>query len=519
MLLKEAISLTQCVGNEQAQLMIEGDIIVPDSKPDMRMLLRTDANAVIERTETAADRVGFSGKLLIRALYLAKGSEKPVHSLTLSSPIEDYIQIDGANRDMWADITAELAHVDYKMVNDRKVNYRAVLNVTANVTARNTHNVVVSVDGLSESHLRKSKHMIHVTVAKSNDVIDLKNELPLPPGKPSIAGILQCEARISNKEIKVQGGRVGISGELLVQTLYSGDDGGVSEFVEHAVPFAGFIDAPGAKEGMQADVTLNVADLSVSVGKDDDGEDRVISVDAQLAANLRLQSQAEIQLLEDAYHINKELRFTRETVQLPRQVCRNKNQCPIKEIITLDEDCPDILQIYKASGSLFVEGVKLFEDRMTVEGVIHADILYIARDDDKPLFNHRCQLPFKQVIEVKGAAPGMEAFVEHSIDHIGFNMLSGKEVEVRYLVCFTARVVDNRAVSVVTDIEFNDMDKSVLEKMPSVTVYIVQQDDSMWSIAKKFNTSMDDLLEINELESPDLVAAGQKLLVLKKVAV
>jgi hypothetical protein len=213
------------------------------------------------------------------------------------------------------------------------------------------------------------------------------------------------------------------------------------------------------------------------------------------------------------------LLFTRETVKFPRQVCRNKNQCPIKEIIQLDDSCPEILQIYQAAGNLCVESIKLFEDRMTVEGVIHADILYIARNDDTPLFNHRSAIPFKQTIEVKGAMPGMEAFVEHSIDHIGFNMLSPKEVEVRYLVCFIVRIVDNRAVNIITDIQFTDMDKSVLDKMASITVYIVQQDDSAWSIAKKFNTSLDDLLEINELDSPEAVAAGQKLLVLKKIAV
>jgi hypothetical protein len=485
----------------------------------MRMLIRTDVNAVIDRSEVSADRVGFSGKLLIKAIYLAKGFEKPVHSLNLSSLIEDYIQIDGASRDMWADVSAEVAHIDYKMVNDRKVNYRAVINVTANVTAKNNYNVVVSVEGLSESQLKKSRHQVNRLVTACADIIQIRHDLPLPPGKPCILNITQCEARIANKEIKVQNGRVGISGELLIQTLYTGDDNGVSEFVEHEVPFSGSIDASGAKEGMQADVVLVVSDLNVSIKHDDDGEDRVISADINIGANLRVQSQGEVLLLEDAYHINKDLRFTRETVKFPRQVCRNKNQCPIKEIIQLDDDCPDILQIFKASGSLCVESVKLFEDRMTVEGVIHADILYIARDDDKPLYNCRQSIPFKQVIEVKGALPGMEAFVDHSIDHIGFNMLSGKEVELRYLVCFTARVVDNRSVNVITDIEFIDMDKSVLDKMASITVYIVQSDDSIWSIAKKFNTSFDDLLEINELDSPEAVIPGQKLLVLKKVAV
>lgn len=518
MLLKEAVNLTSCVGREQSQLVLEGDIIVPDTRPDMRTLLRTRAACQLERHEASSDRVNFYGKLVIKALYLAKGAEKPVHSLTLTAPIEDFIQLDGVDRDMWTDVTAEIAHMEYKMVNDRKVNYRAVIDITASAHAKVSPDVVVSIEGLSESHLKKSRHSLCHIIANREDRFQVKNDLPLPPGKPGIRAILQSDARISNKEIKVQSGRVSVSGELLIQSLYCGDDDGIAEFVEHETSFSGYIDVPGAKESMQADVTLRIADLNVNIAADEDGEDRVFSADAAIAATVRVQSQTEITVLEDAYHINQELHFTRETVKFPRLICRNKNQCPIKEIIQLDDECPEILQIYQASGDLFVESIRLFEDRITVEGVIHADILYIARDDETPLYNHKAFIPYKQTIEVKGAAPGMEASIEHAIDHIGFNMLSPREVEIRYLVCFTARIVDNRATDVITHIEFTEMDKSVLDKMASITVYIVQSGDSAWSIAKKYNTSLDELLQVNDLDAPEAIAPGQKLLVLKKIA-
>ena len=518
MLYKETVSLTRSAGKEQTQLLIEGDIIVPDTKPDMRTLLRTRAEAQIERQEASSDRVVFFGKLTIKALYLAKGAEKPVHSLILTAPIEDFIQIEGVDRDMWTDVTAEIANIDYKMVNDRKVNYRAVINITVSAHAKISADVVVSVDDLAESHLKKSRHSVCRVIANREDRFQVKNDLPLPPGKPGIRNILQTDARISNKEVKVQGGRVSVSGELLIQTLYTGDDDGIAEFIEHETPFSGHIDAPGAKEGMQADVILSVADLNMTISADEDGEDRVFVADATISALLRVSSQSDIVILEDAYHINKDLNFARETLKFPRLIGRNKNQCPVKEIIQLDNECPELLQIHQVSGDLMVEAIKLFEDRLSVEGIINADILYIARDDETPLYNFKAVIPFKQTIEVKGAMSGMEATIEHAIDHIGFNMLSPREVEVRFLVCFTARVVDNRSVNVITDIEFTDMDKSVLDKMASITVYIVQNGDSAWSIAKKYNTGLDDLLEINELDSPEDITPGQKLLVLKKIS-
>ena len=47
--------------------------------------------------------------------------------------------------------------------------------------------------------------------------------------------------------------------------------------------------------------------------------------------------------------------------------------------------------------------------------------------------------------------------------------------------------------------------------------YVVQSGDTLWDLAKKFNTTVDDIVELNDIENPDLIYPGQKLLILKKV--
>ena len=44
-----------------------------------------------------------------------------------------------------------------------------------------------------------------------------------------------------------------------------------------------------------------------------------------------------------------------------------------------------------------------------------------------------------------------------------------------------------------------------------------QSEDILWNLAKKFNATLDDIVKINDIENPDLIYPGQKLLILKKI--
>ncbi len=48
---------------------------------------------------------------------------------------------------------------------------------------------------------------------------------------------------------------------------------------------------------------------------------------------------------------------------------------------------------------------------------------------------------------------------------------------------------------------------------PTPHFYTVQPGDTLWLIAQRFNVDMETLVQINELENPDLLLPGQRLLI------
>jgi len=516
-LVRERIVLNKHIGREKSQILLEGDIIVPDIKPDIASILKTEASIVISKVNPITNRVSYSGKLVIKILYMAKEGDASVHSISTFAPVDDFFNMDGVSPSMWVNLSADIANVDYRVVNDRKLNYRAVIDVTMNVSENSSIEMVKSIEDLPIAQQRSTIFTMNNLIEKATDEFTIKDEIVLPGNKPAIRELLSCGATITNKEVRVLGGRVDISGALSLTPLYKGvSEESVIEFAEFDLPFSGSIEVDAARDGGFGDVVLTVLESVITVNPDEEGEDRLLAVEAIIGADIRISQNQEFSVLEDAYCIDQNLIVSKESLDYQHLVCRNKNQFNVKEIVTL-EDAPEILQILSVGGTVHLEDKKVVDDKVVVEGVVSADILYVANSDNNPLYNYKTVLPIRQIVETKGARLGMEADVEQSIDHIGFNMLSGKEVEARFLLSVDTLVHESVRAEYIADIEFSPLDKSEMDSMPSMVVLHVQKSDSLWSIAKKYNASLDELAAINDMEDGIELKEGQKLLVVKKV--
>ena len=520
-LVKEQVFLDQSVSmdNENVQIMLEGDLIVPDIKPDMALLLQTDENITIDRTEVGTDRVNFVGQLNISVLYVAKEANKSVQSIRLSRGIDDFINLEGVNKDMWVRVKAEIVNIDYRVVNDRKVNYRAIINLSVHAESNSAYEMVVHINDVPENQLLKRSLSVNRTIEHRVDRFQVKDQIVLPTAKPNLREILQTAVSITSRDIRLSTGRVNLSGELQLTALYRGDtEDSLVEFIESEIPFNGAIDIAGTREDMLADATLQVLDQQVTIRPDDDGEDRILEIEVSVGVEIKVYSTETLQVLEDAYSINQHLEFTKTVIRYPQLVCLNRNQAPVKEVVSVGGNAPDMLQILRVKGQAHIDDVRVIDDKIIVEGAINTDILYVAESDAMPLAGYRTVIPYRQVIEAKGASPepGVRVNVDASIDHVTFNMLSPREIEVRFQLTFNTQVVKHEETGIISDVEIRDIDLEVLADQPSMTVYIVQNGDNLWKIAKKYNMPLDELVAVNELENPGKIVVGQKLLMLKK---
>ena len=122
--------------------------------------------------------------------------------------------------------------------------------------------------------------------------------------------------------------------------------------------------------------------------------------------------------------------------------------------------------------------------------------------------------PFTQTVELKGVQEGDTAEIELRLEDLDFQILSEREGELRATLAMETHVQRKETAETVTDITLEENAEEQISAASAV-IYMVQPGDSLWSIAKNYHTTMEDILAVNEIENPDLLYPGQKLLIIK----
>lgn len=519
-IIKKNISIDKKIGKEINQILIEGDIIVSDSKPDIDKLLEANATAYIDNKDILNDKLAIKGNLDINVIFVSKTDEKSIFNMQTTYPINDFINMENIsnNNNMTVFASCSITNLDYKLINDRKVSFRAILDICAEVMGKEEFNAIADIEQLENCHMKKSNIKINKLVCSKFDRFNIKDEIEISSNRPNIKEILDTSLNISNKEIRLSLDKISVSGDIKVGILYKGEDEtDIITYFEQDISFSGSIETLGASDEMFADIFLDIQNKNIQVTENDDGEVRIVDLDIYVGCNVKITHEDEMEFLEDAYCLDKSLNFEKTSEKYPYLICKNKNQATIKDIVLIEENSPTIMQVLKISGKPILDNVQLLDDKVIAEGVIECKILYITNNDDYPINSLDAIIPYSQIIETKGASQKTLTDIKLNLEHVSVNMLSEKELEIRSSVNFDTFVIDERDLSFMTDVLIDDIDINFLNNIASMTIYIVQHGDTLWNLSKQFNTTIDDILKINDLENPDLIFPNQKLLILKKV--
>lgn len=516
-LIRETVRLNQPIGEDLTQTIVENDIIVPDIKPDIVRILLLDGDAYVNNVEAASDKVLIGGTVRYKILYVSDDPEQPLKSINTTSGFQYTMDIPNVRQGMQCRVKSDVMHMEYEILNSRKVNVKAIVNLSGRVTSQVDQLIAQGIEGVEDVQILKNSVRVNSYIGDDESSCSVRETLEIPAGKPTILEVLRNDVKITGKEFKLTDNKIVASGELNVSTLYIGDDEARSiQFMEHEIPFSQLIEMPGIDEGSYGNVEFEIAETTFEPSEDADGELRQLKCEAMVKVFSECFGKKEIDLVEDAYSPKSRIGLEKEQLKMEELLDENKSQVTLKETIEIAEDSPDISEVFNVLCKLSLTGSAITDDRVTLEGVVGCNILYLAGNEEQPVFCTDREIPFKQVLDMKDARTGMGLDVDMELEHCSYSMVSSKEVEVRLVISLVTRVTGQITVPVVAKASEQALEDSRLAGQPSITIYFTQQGDTLWKIAKRYYTTIDEIRKDNDVGTSDILPAGEQILIPRK---
>lgn len=518
-LIKESVKVNQIIGEDRTRTVLDNDIIVPDAKPDIARILLLDGDVYIEDTETAQDKVQINGSIRYKILYVSDDPEQPVKSISTNSSFQYSLNIPDVRHGMLARAKCDIEHIDFEVLNSRKVNVKAILDISGKVFNQLDQDVAVDFEGAEGIQVLKSTREVSSYLGCSEAKFPVRELMEIPAGKPSIRDMLRNDIKITGKDYKLSDDKIVAKGDINVSTLYIGDDEtGSIQYMEHEIPFTQFLDLNDIDENSYCNLDYSIAGSDFSVEEDNDGEPRVLKGEISLGISAEGYKKKEIEIIDDAYNPGYRLSLDKEPIRMEELASESKSQFVLKDTVFVEDGNPDIAEVFNIICKPTLSDCIIENDRAEVEGVVSCSILYIAGDLEQPVMCSVQELPFKQQVNINGLRADMECDIELETENCSYSMVSSREVEVRLSIGMNARAIKQVTVNTVTRATEGPLDDKRSSSQPSLTIYFTQAGDTLWKVAKKYYVTTDEVRKLNNIPEAGEVSAGLQIIIPRKIS-
>ena len=516
-LVRKNIHTNKLKCKSSVQINLNDDINVPDSKPDIASDMKVSGEVSLEEQKILSGKLYLKGFLFFQLLYLSAETDHQIHSMTGRLPFDEAIYLDGECSVENAAIRWELEDLSANVINSRKISMKSLLQIT--VTAEELFDESVCVSASADFPVCTRTNTLHLTSlgACKKDSYRFRDEIVLPSSKNSVRELLYRSLSLKNVDIRLLKDQFSIKGDLVVFLLYAAEEGeAAAEYFETELPFHAAIDCNGCDETMTPDIGLTIADKTVEVRQDNDGEPRIISLDVLMELQIKIYEDTSVEIIRDIYSPSMTLTPVFRPVVYENLLLHNTSRTRVSDRVKITDTAPKILQICHGSGTARIDDVYPTEDGLMAEGIIDADIFYITPEDARPMYAIKAMVPFQQLIEARDIGPDTVYSVAPELEQLTVLSSDSDELEIKASLLLNSLVFDRISDSFLSDITEQPPDYDALLKMPGMTGYIVKENDDLWTIAKEHHTTMESIMELNEL-ADEAPAAGTHLLLLKEI--
>ena len=497
------------------QFTIDDTINIPENLMDMERLILVKGNVVLDDTQAMVDRFQIKGTLNYQILYSADKDNSAFDTLNGKVPFVEYINADGTNEDDYIEAHLCLNDLTVTMLHSRKISLKALVGVDYQVKENENFDAVTDVEQGDNAEILDGTISMMSLQLQKKERIQVDEQVEIPANKPNIYQVIWKSMALTKAQIKPADGYLMASGNLNVFLVYTAEEDNMPlQYFTMEVPFEQKITEDLSSEDMISGSVLSLDQYHITVVPDESGEDRLIDLSAEFTVEIKLYGNEEMKLVRDAYSTDVEIKPKWKTFTIQHLLLRNCAKTKVTDIVDMPKQ-QSVLQICNVEGSVSIDDTERPAKGIMVEGVVGTQITYLNKEENGALASVTFDIPFSYEIEINGMRDEISYSIVPFLDQITALQQSDTQIEIKAEVSLEVLAFTNEKAKAVLDVEVEPIDLERKKELPGVIGYVVKKDDTLWSIAKKYYTTVDRIKEINGLDS-DQIHEGDKLIIVKE---
>lgn len=511
---KEHVRLSEVICSRYCRTDAEYDIIVPDVKPDVLKVLNVSGTAAITHKSVQTDKVHIQGIIRLDILYIPDGNVLGgVKAISCTQDFSQVVDTPGSKPGMNLVAEAECEIPECSLVNSRKLSICTKTGLNIKVTDSIDTELATAVESDEPVQVNtEHMHLCHSGCDADRD-ITIHEHLEVPSGKPAMGEILRFSVKPVPKELRLLDNKAIVKGELKTVTLFCSDDEeSTLQCMEHSIPFTEILEIDGISENMTGEADYGIKNIITEITCDSDGDKRILSAEITLSVCIRASGTMECDVICDAYGLKKELVIEKSDCSTELLLGTAQTQLTGKENIAVPDYLPEIYQVCDCTGVPTVESISAEKNAVTVSGYITCNILYMSQEREAPLSGFSHILPFTHTFEIQGLCESSICDVKAETEHLSYTISGAKDIELRYIVVLSIKASNPCTRQLISAISTDENAETPC--FPSMTVYFVRSNDTLWDIAKRYRTSPEAILAVNGNEK-DFLKPGGKIYIFR----
>ncbi len=488
-----------------------------ESMEDISRILQNRAQVTLQEVRGEENKVRVLGEMSFSILYESASLEKHLSAYNGRMSFEEEINMEGVEAGDDISVNSNLEQLKIEIVNSRKIRVNAMLSLIAAAQDSMQEEIAADIEADNEQIQTKKGNLKYLNkTARLKENEKLETDVTIPAGNENIGKIIWYKVTPYNLDFTGQDGQILFSGDLQVFAIYQSENGAKTEFVHEEVPFQKTITADVCSEGAILSVNADMSAADADVAQDYDGEDRKLHITGVIDLDIELYREENVEYIEDLYSLKNNVIPKVSMVTCQKLLSQNTSKCRVNEPVNIEKTENPVLQLLNSDGKISDLKYSQQEGGVLVQGNIEVGGLSVTSDDEQPYENFSGVVPFEHMVEI----PNMDIQSEYQcnvrLDQLSVSMAGENSIEVKALVTIVVIAYDIILYPVILDIQESEPDTGAVKKIPGITGYVVREDDTLWDIAKRYMTTIDEIKDVNELKS-DSVNTGDKLIIVKTI--